>query len=65
MVPQSKMGRPILGAEPKSQQVKIRLEPYLSRQIDVACKRLGMTRAAFVRYAIEQLIRSLKLNNYY
>lgn len=65
MGPRKQMGRPIVGAEPKSVEIKIRIEPYLCRQMTIACRRLGMTRAAFVRYAIEQLIRSLKLNNYY
>ena len=65
MCPESRMGRPINGPEGKSVELKIRIEPYLFKQMDAACKQLKMSRSAFVRYAIEQLIKSLKLNNYY
>lgn len=65
MGPLNQRGRPVVGGEAKSVEIKIRIEPYLCKQMNNACRRLGMTRAAFVRYAIEQLIRSLKLNNYY
>lgn len=65
MCPISRMGRPIKGGEAKSVEVKIRIEPYLVAQMDTACRQLNMTRSAFVRYAIEQLIRSVKQHRYY
>lgn len=64
MCPESRMGRPVLGGEAKSVEVKVRIEPYLVRQMDNACKDLGMTRSAFIRYAIERLIRMFNVNNY-
>lgn len=65
MCPESRMGRPILGGEAKSIEVKVRIEPYLVSQMDRACKELGMTRSAFIRYAVEQLIKTIKANRYY
>ena len=65
MCPESRMGRPIKGGEAKSIEVKIRVEPYLVKQMDMACKQLNMTRSAFIRYAIEQLIRVAKQHQYY
>ena len=64
MCPESQMGRPILGGEAKSVEVKIRIEPYLHRQMTTVCKQLNMTRSAFIRYAIEQLIKSVR-HHYY
>ena len=65
MCPKSRMGRPILGGEAKSVEVKVRIEPYLVKQMDFACTALGMKRSAFIRYAIEQLIKAIKANAYY
>lgn len=64
MCPESRMGRPIRGGEAKSVEVKFRMEPYLARQMDFICVQLGMTRSSFIRYAIEQLIKSAKHHNY-
>ena len=64
MCPKSRTGRPILGGEAKSIEVKIRMEPYLVRQMDSVCEKLGMKRSAFIRYAIEQLIRAAKHHDY-
>lgn len=61
----TKMGRPIKGGEAKSVEVKIRIEPYLVRQMDDACRMLNMNRSAFIRYAIEQLIKSVKRHRSY
>ena len=58
----SRAGRPVLGAEAKTLEIKIRIEPYLCRQMTLACQALGMTRSAFIRYAIEQLIKTVKIN---
>lgn len=65
MCPQNKAGRPIYGAEGKSVMIKLRIEPYLSDQMTLVCRALGMSRSAFIRYAIEQLIRSYKMNRVY
>ena len=64
MGPVNQRGRPVVGAEAKSIEMKVRIEPYLYSQMMSACSRFKMTRAAFVRYAIEQLIKSLKQNYY-
>ena len=64
MCPESRMGRPIRGGEAKSIEVKIRIEPYLANQMGALCRKLGMTRSAFIRYAIEQLIKEAKHHNY-
>lgn len=65
MCPESRMGRPVRGGEAKSIEVKIRIEPYLSRQMDDACRQMNMSRSAFIRYAIEQLIKVIKQHRYY
>jgi len=65
MCPESRMGRPIKGGEAKSVEVKIRIEPYLSRQMDDACRQMNMSRSAFIRYSIEQLIKVIKQHRYY
>ena len=60
----SRMGRPVLGGEAKSVEVRVRIEPYLYKQMLASCRQMGMTRSAFVRYAIEQLIRSVRQHYY-
>ena len=65
MCPKSRMGRPINGGEAKSVEIKIRMEPYLVKQMDNACMTLNMSRSAFIRYSIEQLIKVVKQYGYY
>lgn len=64
MCPNNRAGRPIKGGEAKSVEVKIRIEPYLVRQMDSACTQLNMSRSAFIRYAIEQLIKVARQHRY-
>lgn len=64
MCPKSRTGRPILGGEAKSIEIKIRMEPYLVKQMDMLCRRLCMSRSAFIRYSVEQLIKSAKHHDY-
>lgn len=65
MCPIIRAGRPIVGGEAKSVEIKVRVEPYLVSQMDNACRQLNMTRSAFIRYAIEQLIKAAKQHQYY
>ena len=65
MSPLSRVGRPIAGVERRSMEIKIRMEPYLLKQMDAACQELKMSRSAFVRYAIEQLLKVVRQHGRY
>ena len=55
--PRRPVGRPQEGAEKRSIERKIRLEPYLDEHLEIACRYLGITRAEGIRQGIRLFIK--------
>lgn len=51
-------GKPISGVEAKSVERKIRLEPYLDKQLAAACKDLRISRSEAIRQGIQLFLRA-------
>ena len=50
-------GKPISGIEAKSVERKIRLEPYLDKQLTAACKELRISRSEAIRQGIQLFLK--------
>lgn len=56
-LPRRPVGRPREGAETRSIERKIRLEPYLDEQLTIVCRKLGITRAEGIRHGIRLFLK--------
>lgn len=51
-IPRRPVGRPRDGAEARTVERKVRLEPYQDEQLTIVCQQLGITRAEGIRQGI-------------
>lgn len=51
------VGRPKEGAQPRTVERKIRLEPYLDEHLTIACKYLGITKSEAIRQGIKLFLQ--------
>lgn len=59
-LPTRPVGRPREGAETRSVERKIRLEPYLDRELGQICRNLGISRSEAIRQGIMLWIREVQ-----
>ncbi len=64
MCPQNERGRPIVGSEPKSEMIKIRIEPSLLTELKLTCRAAGITTAEAIRQGIIWFINSSHIRYY-
>ena len=56
-LPKRPVGRPKEGAEIRSVERKIRLEPYLDEHLGIVCRYLGITKAEGIRQGIRLFVK--------
>lgn len=56
-IPSRPAGRPMEGAEKRSQFIRFRLEPYMERRLSAACRYLGMSKSAAIRQGINLFLK--------
>ena len=55
--PTRPVGRPKEGAQSRSIERKIRLEPYLDEHLSIACKYLGISKSEAIRQGIKLFLK--------
>ena len=53
-------GRPVYGAQAKTVDRKVRIEPYIDEELTYICRVIGITRAEGIRQGILLFIREFK-----
>ena len=55
--PRRPVGRPKEGAETRSIECKIRMEPYLDDQLSMVCRVLGLSKSEAIRQGIKLFLK--------
>lgn len=56
-IPSRPAGRPMEGAEKRSQFIRFRLEPYMERRLSATCRYLGISKSAAIRHGIQLFLK--------